>query len=85
MGCDDEAIATLSKEINAPILTLDKDFGRIYYFKDKVTIFLIRVKPPTPRNIIKILEKYLERYSFKNFKGCLVIIQISKLRMICGK
>jgi len=67
MGCDDDKIIELAKKHKSIILTLDKDFGRIYYFRErgKITIFVIRVKPATSKNIIMALSNFLRNKSFK--------------------
>ena len=70
---------------DACIMTLDKDFGRIYYFKErkKITIYIIRVVPAIADRIVRAISDFLKDHSFKNFKDCLVIITIGKIRIIC--
>jgi len=85
IGCDDEDIVELAKMHDACILTLDKDFGRIYYFKErgKITVCIVRVSPAVSGKIIHALSDFLMHGSFKKFKGCLVIITVGKIRTIC--
>ena len=84
-GCDDDKIIELAKRNKSIILTLDKDFGRIYYFRErrKITIFVIRVKPATSNNIIQVLSNFLRNKTFREFKNCLCIITRTKVRIIC--
>ena len=85
IGCEDDELIELAKTYDAYILTLDKDFGRIYYFRErrKITIFIIRVVPATSNKIMQALLNFLQYSSFEEFKNCLVVITIGKLRAIC--
>jgi len=84
IGCDDNKIIELAKKNKSIILTLDKDFGRIYYFRERrqVTIFIIRVKPATPKNIIQALSNFLEHRAFREFRYCLCVITPRKIRVV---
>lgn len=85
VGSEDDVLVELAKKLSAPIITLDKDFGRIYYLweRGKVTIYLIRVKPAIPANIVRILKTFLSKNTFRDFQNCLVILLWDKIRILC--
>jgi len=87
VGSEDDVLVELAKKLDTPIVTLDKDFGRIYYFRERgrVTIFLIRVKPATPQNIVRVLKEFLSKHSFRDFPRCLVILTWGKIRILCQR
>lgn len=77
---DNEVMETAEKEDRA-ILTLNLDFGHIYYFAKKgvVNIMVVRTKIPTPENITKLLTKFFE---LKIEPKGLVIISEKKIRVL---
>ena len=85
VGSKDDVLVELARKLDAPIVTLDKDFGRIYYLEERgrVTIFLIRVRPATPQNIVRVLKEFLSKHSFRDFQNCFVILTWGKIRILC--
>ncbi len=75
---DDLEVAELAGKENRVILTLD--FGYIYYFEKRgvVDIVIIRVKPATPENILKLLTKF---FASKIEPRGLVIVSEKKIRV----
>ena len=60
------------------IVTLDKDFARIYHLamRGKVGILLVRVKPPTVENVNNSLKRFLKKVdlSDQRFQKVLFVI-----------
>lgn len=77
---NDIEIAELAEKEKRVILTLDLDFGYIHYFEKRglVNIVIIRARPSTPENIIRLLKKFLD--SKIEAKG-LVIVSENKIRV----
>ena len=74
----DAAITQYAAQNNMIIVTLDKDFARIYHLtmRGKVGILLVRVKPPTVENINNSLRKFLKKVdlSDQRFRKVLFVI-----------
>ena len=66
------------------ILTLDTDFAYIYHniFRGSLTVIVVRVKPPTPINIIKALNKTLKKIELDELQKKLAVITKRKIRII---
>ena len=77
-GAKDGAIADYT------IITLDKDFGCVYHHihKGKLTIIIIRVKPPTPTKIIYTTNRMLRKIDLNKHKGRLIITTEKRIRII---
>jgi predicted nuclease of predicted toxin-antitoxin system len=83
-GARDEKVAEYAVKHNMVILTLDADFAYIYHnvFRGSLTVIVVRVKPPTPDNIIEVLNTTLKKMSLEEFQKKLVIIAKKKIRII---
>ena len=77
---DIEVVETAEKD-DRIILTLDLDFGHMYYFSEhaKINIMVVRPKIIFPENIIKCLNKFFD-LNIKS-KG-LIVISEKKVRII---
>ncbi len=78
---DDLEIAELAEKENRVLLTLDLDFGYIYYFEKRglMNIVITRVKPATPENIIKLLMRFFDS---KIEPNGLVVVSEKKIRVL---
>jgi len=83
-GAKDGAIADYALRNKYTIITLDKDFGYIYHHihKGKLTIIIIRVKPPTPTKIIYTTNRMLRKIDLNKHKGRLIITTEKRIRII---
>lgn len=83
-GAKDENIAKYAIKNNMIILTLDTDFAYIYHnvFRGSLTVIVVRVKPPTPANIIEVLNTTLKKIKLDEFQKKLAIITKRKIRII---
>jgi len=83
-GAKDENIAKYAIKNKMIILTLDTDFAYIYHnvFRSSLTVMVVRVKPPTPINIVKALDKTLKKLKLDELQEKLVIITKRKMRII---
>jgi len=84
LGAKDENIAEYAVKNKMMILTLDTDFGYIYHniFRGSLTVIVVRVKPPTPINIIEALNKTLKKIKLDELQRKLAVITKRKIRMI---
>jgi len=80
-GISDEEVAEIGEKENRIVLTLDSDFGYIYYFARRERINIVVLKPctPTPESVKKLLETLLELKA--ELRG-LVIVTEKKVRII---
>jgi predicted nuclease of predicted toxin-antitoxin system len=76
----DKEIADIAQKENRIILTLDLDFGYIYYFEKRnlINIVIFRANPSTPEKIIELLTNLLN--SNAKIEG-LVMITKNKIRV----
>ncbi|MGB9756528.1 MAG: DUF5615 family PIN-like protein [Candidatus Bathyarchaeales archaeon] len=83
-GAKDEKVAEYALKNNMVILTLDADFAYIYHnvFRGSLTVIVVKVQPPTPNNIIEVLNSTLKKMSLDEFQKKLVIIAKKKIRII---
>jgi len=83
-GEKDQNIAQYAVKNKIIILTLDTDFAYIYHniFRRSLTVIVVRVKPPTPVNIVKALDKTLKKVKLNELQEKLVIITKKKMRII---
>jgi predicted nuclease of predicted toxin-antitoxin system len=58
-GSKDSVLAEYAAKNKLMLITLDKGFGQLYrtFPKGTLTILIIRAKPATPANIIKVLPQ----------------------------
>jgi len=82
-GSDDEAIINLAIEEEWFVITLDLDFGQIYYFskREEVGIIVLRVHPPTVEHVNKVLENFLKSINLKAVGKCLIVLDEKKFRV----
>jgi len=82
-GSDDETIISLAIEEDRFVITLDFDFGRIYYFskREKVGIIVLRVRLPTVERVNQVLEKFLRTVNMEKLGKCLIILDEKKFRV----
>jgi len=66
------------------ILTLDTDFAYIYHniFRGSLTVTVVRVRTPTPINIIEALNKTLKKIELNELQKKLAVITKRKIRII---
>jgi len=66
------------------ILTLDIDFAYVYHnvFPGLLTVIVVRVKPPTPTNIIQAFNTTLKKIKLDDVQNKLTIITKKKVRII---
>lgn len=85
LGLSDLEIADLAIKHKAIIVTLDLDFGQIYYFlkRKKVGIIVLRLKQAIPEKINLLLEKFLKEIKLKGkIKKSLIIVEEDKVRTL---
>ena len=84
IGAKDENIAKYAAKNKMIILTLDTDFAYIYHniFPGSLTVIVVRVKPPTPINIIEALNKTLKKIKLDELQKKLAVITKRKIRII---
>ena len=77
----DTEVADLAQKEKRIILTLDLDFGYIYYFEKRglINVVVVRAKPAAPEKIIILLEKFLK--SKIEPKG-LVVVSEKRIRIL---
>jgi predicted nuclease of predicted toxin-antitoxin system len=80
-GIPDSEVVEIAEKDGRIILTLDIDFGHIYYFakKGKVNVIVLRPSVPIPENVMKLLENFLK--SGVDPRG-LVIVSEKKIRTL---
>lgn len=83
-GAKDEDIAQYALKNKMIILTLDTDFAYIYHtiYPNALTVIVVRVKPPTPNNIIEALNTTLKKIKPHDIEKKLTIITKKKVRII---
>lgn len=77
----DREVADIAQKENRIVLTLDLDFGYIYYFEKRgfINIVIIRAKSNTPNEIIKLINKFLD--SNTKPEGLIVVTE-NKIRVL---
>jgi len=80
-GITDESVVDVAEREDRIILTLDLDFGHIYYFTKRglVNIIVVRSKMPISENITKLLLKFFK--SKIEPKG-LIVLSEKKVRVL---
>ena len=94
LGCDikridkslsqDEDVIQLAKTEKRIILTFDKDFGEIYYFRErgKITVIVLYLEDQTSESMNRTMKALLNDVSEEKIKHKLTILQQGRLRMI---
>ena len=84
-GAKDHVLAEYAVKNKMAIITLDKGFAQLYRTFQKgtlLTVIIVKANPPTPSNIIDILNSAQNRINLKEIKNKLVIITKKKIRII---
>ncbi len=84
IGAKDEKIAKYAVKNKMIVLTLDTDFAYIYHsiFRGLLTVIVVRVKPPTPINIIEALNITLKKIKLDELQKKLAVITKRRIRII---
>ena len=84
-GITNGELVKLANSKNRIIITLDLDFGEIYYFssKKKFGVIVIRLKTPTIENVNTVIGKFLKEIDFKkvDLTKSLIILDAKKYRI----
>jgi predicted nuclease of predicted toxin-antitoxin system len=84
-GITNGELVKLAISKNRIIITLDLDFGEIYYFssKKKFGAIVIRLKTPTIEDINTVIGKFLEEIDFEkvDLTKSLIILDEKKYRI----
>lgn len=82
LGSDDPEIFEYAKSKKLTILTIDKDFGELYYFNRAYStgVIVVRVKPDTAENITEILEVFLTSRTLEDVDLANSLVILSKWR-----
>ncbi len=82
-GAPDRQIADFAKVNNLIILTLDKDFGQIYFLYGKTHgVILVRPHKPTVENVNALLKSLLDNVEHAKLRQALTIFDDSSYRII---
>jgi len=83
-GAKDSAVAKYASDNKLILVTLDKDFGYIYYklYKRRLTVILLRVKPPTPIELSDTMNKLIQELDLSKHIGKLIIVTRKRIRII---
>ena len=84
-GITNGELVKLANSKNRIIITLDLDFGEIYYFSSnkKFGVIVIRLKTPTIENINTVIGKFFEEIDFQkvDLSKSLIILDEKKYRI----
>ncbi len=80
-GMPDTELLNVAERDNRIIVTLDKDFGRLYLTKPRTTIVLIDVHPPYPEKVVSAFSSLLKRPALLEAPG-LVVVTPTSIRRI---
>ena len=83
-GVKDSAVAEYALNNKLILVTLDKDFGYIHYklYEGRLTVILLRVKPPTPYELVKAMNKLIRELDLSKHMGKLIIVTRKRIRII---
>ena len=83
-GAKDSAVAEYASDKKLILVTLDKDFGYIYHklYKGRLTVILLRVKPPTPVKLSETMSKLIRELDLSKHIGKLIIVTRKRIRII---
>lgn len=80
-GATDEKILNLCLKDKRILISLDKDFADIRYLPRKCPgIIILRVKPPTVRQINSALEGLFNRIATKKIENSLIVLEENGFR-----
>jgi len=71
-GLPDTELLKIAKNEDRILVTLDKDFARLYLLEPTTTIVLIDIHPPFPTSIITVFRRLLEVKSILKDPGLIV-------------
>lgn len=81
----DDKIAEYAAPNNMIVVTLDRDFAKIYHLtmRGKLGVLLVRVKPPTVENVNYSLQRFLKKVdlSDQRFQKALFIIYSDRYKI----
>jgi predicted nuclease of predicted toxin-antitoxin system len=81
----DHVIMEYAVKNKMAIMTLDKGFAQLYRVFQKgipVTVIIVKANPPTPVNIVEILNLAQNKINLKEIQNKLIIITKKKIRII---
>ena len=83
-GASDKNIITYASTEDRYLISLDIDFGKIYYFSERkdIGIIILRVHPPTVEHINALLDRFLKTTNLEKMGKCLIILEEKKYRII---
>ena len=84
-GLRDEQIVLLAKEQHRVIITLDNDFGEIYYRHERgnIGVILLRLEDESRRVVERVLERFFQQAASKiNLEQSLVALTESTVRVV---
>ncbi len=83
-GAKDSVVAEYALDKKLILVTLDKDFGYVYHklYKGRLTVILLRVKPPTPVELTKTINKLILELDLSKYIGKLIIVTRKRIRII---
>ena len=82
-GSRDSVLAEYAAKNHLMLVTLDKGFGQLYrtFPKGTLTVLIIRVKPASPANILKVLASAQPKIDKQNLEGKLIIVTRNRIRI----
>jgi predicted nuclease of predicted toxin-antitoxin system len=82
-GEADEKIAEYAIKNSYEIVTLDPDFGQLYYFVyPNMSVVVVRPKVPTIQNVSNLLEGFLRKIDTNKLERSLVVLTEAGYRII---
>jgi len=83
-GAEDEAVAEYAADRGLILVTLDKDFGLLYrrLYEGGITIILLRVDPPTPERVVRVMSRLLRSVNLREARGRLIVAPERKVRIV---
>jgi predicted nuclease of predicted toxin-antitoxin system len=87
-GAEDERVVEFAVSTNRVIVTLDVDFGRIYYMAERgrLGVIVVRIHPPTIERVERALGRFLKAFAPEGEDAwrCLVMLEESRYRLVRG-
>ena len=83
-GVKDGVVAEYASNNKLILVTLDEDFGYLYHklYKGRLTVILLRVKPPKPIKLTETMNKLIREIDLSKHIGKLVIVTHRRIRII---